>query len=69
MLVNFVNDQTGLPVTINTSQVICVFVAEVPTEEGSETTIEKTVIGLPGGTIVVTEAYNEVVGRIQGELK
>jgi hypothetical protein len=42
MLVNFVNDQTGLPVSINPSQVICVFVAEVPTEEGSETTIEKT---------------------------
>jgi hypothetical protein len=69
MLVNFVNDQTRLPVSINPSQVICVFVAKVPISEESEETVEKTVIGLPGGTIVVTEEYNEVVGRIQGELK
>jgi len=69
MLVNFVNDQTGFPVSINPSQVICVFIAEIPLSEVSEETVEKTVIGLPGGTIVLTEAYSEVVGRIQAELK
>jgi hypothetical protein len=69
MLLNFVNDQTGLPVSINPAHIICVFVAKVPLSEESEETVEKTVIGVQGGTIVVTEGYNEVVGRIQGELK
>jgi hypothetical protein len=69
MLVNFVNEQTGLPVSINPTQITCVFVAKVALSEESEETVEKTVIGLPGGTVVVTEGYSEVVGRIQGELK
>jgi uncharacterized protein YlzI (FlbEa/FlbD family) len=62
MLITFTDAHTKSPIALNPNAVVIVFTASDEVNAG------KTVIAIQGGSIVVDEDYNEVVGRIQGEL-
>jgi hypothetical protein len=64
MLLGFTDALTNSSVAVNPGHVIAVFTAPANTEIAG-----KTVINIPSGTIVVTEDYLTVVGRINGELR
>lgn len=64
MLMMFTDALNSGSVAINPEHIIAIFVAPKDTEIAG-----KTVINIPSGTIVVTEDYLTVVGRVNGELK
>lgn len=62
MLIYFTDAVTQQQVAVNTKYVIAVFTASEGELAG------KTVIGIVGGNIVVTESQIDVVGTLQAQL-
>ena len=63
MLVTFTEALSGNPIAINPTSVVAIFTATDGDQKG------KTIIGVSNGSVFVNEEYNDVVGRLQGELK
>lgn len=63
MLIKFTDAISKESISINPTYVVAVFVATQGEQAG------KTVIGLTNGNILVDDAYLDVVGLLQGELK
>jgi hypothetical protein len=63
MLITLTDAHSKNPIAINPTGVVVVFTAADDLNAG------KTVIAINGGSVVVDEDYNTVVGQIQGELK
>ena len=61
MLLNFTDAQTGNAIAVNPEHVVCVFITK-------EEEVDKTIINMLNGNVVVTDGFNETVGRIQGVL-
>jgi uncharacterized protein YlzI (FlbEa/FlbD family) len=63
MLIPFTDLKTGNSFALNPKHIIGIFIGTEGEAEG------KTLITVNGGTVAVTESYEEVFGRIQGELR
>jgi hypothetical protein len=67
MLLTFTEILSGEPIAINPTKVISVFTLK-QTEGVEEQYVGKTIIVLEGSNVIVVEPYDEVVGRLNGEL-
>jgi hypothetical protein len=65
MLLTFTDANTDLALAVNPEHVVCVFVAK----DDKDPTIEKTIINMLNGNVIVKEDYLSVVGQVQGALK
>ena len=62
MLLTFTDANTDLSLAINPEHVSCVFVAK----DDTDPSIEKTIINMLNGNVIIKESYLDVVGQIQG---
>jgi len=67
MLLTFTEILSGEPIAINPTKVISVFTLK-QNEGVEEQYVGKTIIVLEGSNVIVVEPYDEVVGRLNGEL-
>jgi|688.fasta_scaffold1497104_2 hypothetical protein len=67
MLLTFTEILSGEPIAINPNKVISVFTLK-QNESVEEQYVGKTIIVLDGSNVIVLEPYDEVVGRLNGEL-
>jgi hypothetical protein len=67
MLLTFTEIMSGEPIAINPTKVVSVFTLK-PNEGVEEHYVGKTIIVLDGSNVIVAEPYDEVVGRLNGEL-
>lgn len=68
MLLTFTEIMSGEPIAINPTKVISVFTIKRNEDVDEQQYVGKTVIVLEGSNVIVTEPYDEVVGRLNGEL-
>ena len=67
MLLTFTEILSGEPIAINPNKVVSVFTVK-SNEEMNEEYVGRTIIVLDSSNVIVKESYDEVVGRINGEL-
>jgi len=67
MLLTFTEIISGEPIAINPTKVVSVFTLK-PNEGVEEQYVGRTIIVLDGSNVIVLEPYDEVVGRLNGEL-
>lgn len=68
MLLTFTEILSGEPIAINPTKVISVFTIKKSEDVDEQQYVGKTVIVLEGSNVIVVEPYDEVVGRLNGEL-
>lgn len=68
MLLTFTEILSGEPIAINPTKVISVFTVKKNEDIEEQQYVGKTVIVLEGSNVIVVESYDEVVGRLNGEL-
>lgn len=69
MLIYFTEAQSKNSVAINPTQIVSVFTIDKAENQTMAEFVGKTAIVLLNGNVVVEEAYLDVVGLINGELR
>jgi uncharacterized protein YlzI (FlbEa/FlbD family) len=68
MLLTFTEILSGEPIAINPNKVISVFTIKQSEDVEEQQYVGETIIVLEGSNVIVAEPYDEVVGRLNGEL-